>query len=88
MLYILQYVTHIHYIMASFFVIESSKRNGGKDSAFGGNTDLPVYVDDFVINSEENWDDGKATTSIIPWFYDRHCYVMELILFKNFNIIR
>ena len=49
-------------------MIESSKRNGGKDSAFKGNTELPVYEDDFVINSEENWDDGKATTSIIPWF--------------------
>ena len=53
--------------MAIFFVIESSKRNGGKDSAFRGNIDLPVY-EDFVINSEENWDDGKATTSTICQF--------------------
>ena len=66
-MYILQYVIHIHYIMAIFFVIESSKRNGGKDSAFRGNIDLPVY-EDFVINSEENWDDGKATTSTICQF--------------------
>ena len=61
MLYILQYVIHVQYIKSNFFVIESSKRNGGKDSAFGGNTDLPVY-EEFVINSEENWDDGKVTT--------------------------
>jgi len=66
-------------VIEPMLAYESSKRNGGKDSAFGGNTDLPVYVDDFVINSEENWDDeipSVARIGVDPQFFARQDHMI------------